>query len=263
MTSPVITTAGNSTPGRLGCVDLNMGTPTAPTWTPIQYIESYDFNPDDAVMTDATVFGDQGFSGQDKMGAAWALNLILNHMSVPNSSPPIYDTTHDYLESHAVGVFGPGNRVNLRMYDFDLNDVSGVLTPRGQAYMGFANYAWPRYGATAQADPRKITVSFLGKGKLTQIAHPYPLTPVVPTLYRADNTPYAAAGGTPFRLTGQGFTGTTAVTIAGVAATSFKVWSDTEITGVAPAHAAGSGLPIVVTNPTGASTTGSTLASYV
>jgi hypothetical protein len=183
-------------------------------------------------------------------------------MSVPNTSPPIYDPTHDYLETHAVGQFGGANRVQLRMYDFDLNDPNGLITPRGQAYIGTANYAWPRYGATGQADARKITVAFMGKGKIVPITHPFALTASVPTLWALQGNPLAAAGGTAFRLTGQGFTGATAVTLGGTAATSFKVWSDNEITGVAPAHAAGAGLPVIVTTPTGPSATNA-LATFV
>jgi len=71
------------------------------------------------------------------------------------------------------------------------------------------------------------------------------------TLVAPNNGP--AAGGTAITLTGTGYTGTTGVTVGGTAATSVVVVSDTDLTCVTPAHAAGSAA-IVVTNGTGAST---------
>lgn len=267
MSAPVLNSAGDSTPGRLGCVDINLTFPLntgAPVWTPIQYIQSSNFQPDDPAMVDATVFGDGGYSGQDKLGAAWSLGLTLSHMIVPGSTPPIYDPTHDFLELHGVAVFGAANRVQLRMYDFDVNDPTGALTPRGQAYMGFANYNWPAFGDIAQADARKVALTFMGKGKLNKITHPFPVAAAVPVIYSVTPLPLLAAGGTVLRVLGSGFTGLTALTIAGntVASGNRTVVNDSELIAVAPAHAAGTGLPIVATNATGASTTGATMISY-
>lgn len=59
-------------------------------------------------------------------------------------------------------------------------------------------------------------------------------------------------GGTTVTLTGTGFTGATAVTFAGVPATSFTVNSATQITAVAPAGSAGAAV-VTVTTPGGAS----------
>jgi hypothetical protein len=47
------------------------------------------------------------------------------------------------------------------------------------------------------------------------------------------------AGGTSVTITGSGFTGATKVRFGTVVATSFTVVSDTQITVVSPAHAAG------------------------
>ena len=59
-------------------------------------------------------------------------------------------------------------------------------------------------------------------------------------------------GGTTARLGGAHLTGTTAVTVGGVPATSFQVDSDTSITAVTPAGMLGSA-PVVVTAPGGSS----------
>jgi hypothetical protein len=62
------------------------------------------------------------------------------------------------------------------------------------------------------------------------------------------------AGGTTVTITGSGFTGATKVAFGGVGATSFTVVSDTQITAVSPAQAAGAHY-IVVTGPGGTSPT--------
>jgi len=60
------------------------------------------------------------------------------------------------------------------------------------------------------------------------------------------------AGGQATVITGTGFTGTTAVTIAGTSA-SFTIDSDTQITATTPAHAAGA-VAVAVANPSGTDT---------
>ncbi|HEY6766573.1 MAG TPA: choice-of-anchor tandem repeat GloVer-containing protein [Candidatus Sulfotelmatobacter sp.] len=60
---------------------------------------------------------------------------------------------------------------------------------------------------------------------------------------------YTGRIGQPVQILGQSLTGSTAVTINGVAATSFKVVSDTYMTAVVPTGAATG--PVVVTTPTG------------
>lgn len=66
-------------------------------------------------------------------------------------------------------------------------------------------------------------------------------------------TPSAAVAGDLVTLTGSGFTGATAVTFEGVAATLFTVDSATQIRAVMPDGVAGPG-DIVVVNPIGSST---------
>ena len=62
----------------------------------------------------------------------------------------------------------------------------------------------------------------------------------------------ATSGGTSVTITGHDFTGATAVSFGGVAAPSFTVKSDTSVTAVAPAGAAGS-VDVTVTTPAGQS----------
>lgn len=68
------------------------------------------------------------------------------------------------------------------------------------------------------------------------------------------------AGGTSVTVTGTAFTGATAVTFGGVAATSFTVNSPTSITALAPPHAAGAvAIAVTTSNGTG---TGAGLFTY-
>ena len=75
----------------------------------------------------------------------------------------------------------------------------------------------------------------------------------VPTLTSVAPSNGPDAGGTSVTLSGSGFMGTTAVTFGGTAATSFTVNSDTSITAITPAHAAGS-VAVAVTAPGGSAT---------
>ncbi len=65
----------------------------------------------------------------------------------------------------------------------------------------------------------------------------------------------SASGGTIVVMTGQDFTGTTAITFGGVAASSFTVDSDTQITVTTPPHAPGA-VDVGITTPAGTSTKG-------
>ncbi|HVU60543.1 MAG TPA: IPT/TIG domain-containing protein [Mycobacteriales bacterium] len=76
-----------------------------------------------------------------------------------------------------------------------------------------------------------------------------PATPKVTDVSPGDGD---HGGGTAVTITGSGFTGATAVTFGGVAATDVVVVSDTEITAVSPAHAVGT-TNVRVTTPTGQS----------
>jgi len=75
----------------------------------------------------------------------------------------------------------------------------------------------------------------------------------VPAISGVNPVSGSPAGGTSVVLTGSNFTGATAVTLGGAAATSFTVDSATQITAVTPAHAAGA-VDVVVTTPGGSAT---------
>lgn len=79
------------------------------------------------------------------------------------------------------------------------------------------------------------------------------LTGNVPTVDSASPATGLAAGGTAVTLTGNHLLGTTGVTIGGVAATSVLAISDTQVTLVTGAHAAGA-VALVLTTTVGSVT---------
>jgi hypothetical protein len=84
-----------------------------------------------------------------------------------------------------------------------------------------------------------------------QVSFTY-VTTSAPSLSSLSPSQGPVVGGTTVTLTGTNFTGATAVWFNGTAATSFTVNSSTQITAVAPAHAAGAAA-VTVTTPGGTS----------
>jgi hypothetical protein len=80
-------------------------------------------------------------------------------------------------------------------------------------------------------------------------------TPTAPVIYSMDDTAGGVAGGEIVNVTGYGFTGATAVTVGGTAATDWQVNSNTSVTLIVPAKTAGA-YDVIITTPAGASTTG-------
>jgi hypothetical protein len=107
---------------------------------------------------------------------------------------------------------------------------------------------------TAIAPPGTGTVDVTVQALLDGTSNPMPYTygGGLPTLTSINPASGSAAGGTTVVLTGTNFTGATAVSFGGTPATSFTVNSPTQITAVAPAHAAGT-VAVTVTTPSGTS----------
>ncbi|MGW0615039.1 IPT/TIG domain-containing protein, partial [Streptomyces sp. NPDC002788] len=106
----------------------------------------------------------------------------------------------------------------------------------------------PAHAAGAAA----VTVTTPGGTSNAENPNAYFFYAALPSLTALAPASGTTAGGTAITLTGNDLLGATAVRFDGIAATSFTVNSSTQITAVAPAHAAGAAA-VTVTTPGGTS----------
>lgn len=256
MTAPVIASGGALTVNRKWVLEVNIGSTVSPNWQALEYMTSFVPNADEANWTDSSTYGDGGFTSQAKTATAWSANATVMRKVVAAA----YGAVQEFLRTKAIGIIGPANQVQVRFFEFDTSDVAGTVSPRSEAYVGFAGVQWAEQGGSLEG-ASTVQITLQSQSKLSVIAHPYPVAGFVPVIDSATPLALGVAGGQLVRIFGRGFTGTvvtTGVKFAGTNAPTWSVDNDTTITAVSPAHTAGSG-PIVVTNATGPSTTGPTV----
>lgn len=224
---------------------LEVKLPSTGVYTPFS-LKNIDPTTDDANMEAENRYSDGGYSRSNKTGTGWNVTATVPVATLV-ANPTTYDDALLYIMQTIEGSLGTDAQVDIRFYEYS----PSANSPRIYARQGLALVTFKGNFGDPTAN-RDATLTFAGQGKLNKISHPYPQSAIAPTV-QASSADIPVAGG-PFRLLGSQFTGATAVNIAGAAATSFTVWSDNEITGVAAAHAAGTGLPAIVTNPVGDST---------
>jgi uncharacterized protein YhjY with autotransporter beta-barrel domain len=95
-----------------------------------------------------------------------------------------------------------------------------------------------------------VDVAVTTPGGATTLAAGFTYTIAAPTISSASPNAGTTAGGTTVNINGSNLSGITAVTFGGAAASSYTVVSDTQLTAVTPAHAAGA-TDIAVTTPSG------------
>jgi len=259
MPTPTFPTLGASTVVRKWCIEVNTGSTGSPIWKMLGAVNANKFNPDTAVFQDDSDMQSGGAGSQTKTAGDSAITLTV--LRKVKSDGVSYDDAQEFVKSKAINKYGPDNSVQLRIFEF--NPAGG---PRVDAYTGFFGAGWDYQGGDNKALDA-VQLSFMGQGACAAITHPYPSTAVVPTVTAVVNTAtgnstLAVAGGQIIHIYGSAFTGTTGITIAGNAVTAFSVDNDGQITALSPAHASGTGLAVVVTNATGASSGGATV-TYV
>lgn len=262
MSAPVLPSSGAATVNRKWVYEFNTSNnPSAPTWTVIGAVKNSQFQPDAPNWVSDTKQSGKGFESSTKTGATWSGTLTVGR-NPTLADPTQYDPAQEFIRTHSIGVFGPGNTIQVRVSEYDPNDPNGLVSPRVEAYTGFCGVSWvPQGGDMLAEDDVQITLT--GQDALSIITHPYPAAATVPVISAVSpNTGLLAAGGGGFEILGHGFTGTvvtTGVKFGGTNATSWTVISDSKIIGVYPAHAAGSGVVVLVTNATGPSVGGPTV----
>lgn len=110
-------------------------------------------------------------------------------------------------------------------------------------------------GLVAGTEINGSVYDFVQRETAGVIAAPGLDTPVAPVIYSISDNGGPIAGGEIIQLYGYGFTGATAVTVGGTAATDWEVQNNQQLTLITPAHAAGAS-NIIVTTPAGASAAG-------
>lgn len=208
--------------------------PTNPAWLNVPDITGLTPNATPK-LKDVTTYANKGQTAQRKTGEDFALSVQVKG---------VRDETGEFQPEllvliNAADAVGDDNVIGYRYY----HATSGVL-----AYQGTAAVQWSRAN-TGNDDPEFFQFELTGQGDRKKIPNPA-LGPAVPVITAVN--PSGAAATDTIYVEGTKFTGATAVTIGGVAATSFQVIHDQLLTAVVPAGAAGSA-PIVVTNAAGAS----------
>lgn len=110
-------------------------------------------------------------------------------------------------------------------------------------------------GMVGGAEIYDSAYDFVQRETVGVLALPALDTPAAPQVYSLSDQTSILAGGEIVVVTGYGFTGATAVTVGGTAATDWQVDNGQQVTLITPAKAAGAH-NVIITTPAGASATG-------
>lgn len=183
---------------------------------------------------DASDYDTNGWSAVEPTMQSWTLAATFFR----RQNAGILDPGQEIVRG-AIGQFGTAARVGVRWFD---------KTGGPEAYSGVAIPAWKRSN-TGVKNLEQAQVTFTGTDVPLNmgIANPYTTT-LAPAITSV--TPGGQGSAKAVAITGSGFTGATAVTFGGTAATSFSLVSDQLIIAVLPTGTAGAA-NVVVTTPTG------------
>lgn len=214
--------------------DINIGTAQAPVWVNIPDIKGLTPNatPD---MKDGSTYANKGSKSQSKAGEDFTLGVQVKGVK---------DLTGEF-QSYVIALIeaadttGGANVIGYRYYH---------ATSAALAYEGTASVNWSRVN-TDVADIEFFSFDLSGQGDRHKIVNPG-VTGGKPSISSVQ--PTGAVAGDTVVVTGARFTGTTTVTMGGVAVTTESVISDSLLAIVVPAGTAGAA-PVIVTNDVGAS----------
>lgn len=249
MSAPTVPALNNSEVVRDVVVQIKI----AGVYTSFAAVTAWDPTTDDANMAAENRFSDAGYSRSNKTGTGWSASMTVSYAGQVDD-PTSLDVALQYVLDNYEGALGSDSTADIRWFDYN----PSANSPRDYARQGLATVAVKINGGAA-TDNKSVTVTFTGQGKLNKIAHPYPLTAAVPVVEAVKPTTASHLAGTPLTIYGAHFTGTTGVTVGGVACTQENVNDDGELVVIMGAGTAGTGKAIVVTNGAGASSGGATV----
>lgn len=195
-----------------------------------------DLNPAVSPQTaSADDYESDGWTSAEVVMQSWKITVKANR----KASGGVEDPAFALLRAR-VGQFGDAARIYVRYFRKDGIDEA----QSGRAIVEMTP------SKTGVADLNEWSIVFTGDGALSKIANPYAPT-AVPVVSGA--TPSGATAGSQVTITGQGFTGASAVKFGATAASAYTVLGDSTIVAVMPAGTAGAA-NVTVTNATGTST---------
>ncbi|WP_433793938.1 phage tail tube protein [Actinoplanes sp. CA-252034] len=201
---------------------------------------------------DGETYEDEGAAREDVTGYNWRLEIKIFFSK--NAAGTAVDPVHRFLREkfEAAKTSTAAGECGVRWYDKDGLDDGN--SKEGRALVKFT----PDGGGPGEQDIVSLTLQ--GQGKLASIVNPNAdMTPVVTGLNPALSG--TVAGGL-VSIYGTHFTGATAVSFGGTAATNFTVVNDAHIVATKPALTVGS-KDVTVTTPAGTSDTTGTPNDFV
>jgi len=224
--------------------------PPAPTWVQIRGLKSMQEQLSETEMDDSDF--DSGGYGSDIVTQRKVV-LVLTSSRKQVVGAGFADDPGQSFVRNSGRVVGYSASIFARYYRKD---------GAPDAYYGECHVVGVGGGGGNVTDLEGFSPSLKFHGQPASILNPLNVG-AVPTVNISPAT-MPVAGGILVALTGTGYNtvaASGAVVVAGVVVV-YTVESNNRITFISPAHAAGSGLPVVVTNTTGASTSGATAASF-
>ncbi|WP_431892655.1 phage tail tube protein [Micromonospora haikouensis] len=216
-------------------VEVDVNPSGTADWQPLLGIEELKptFTPR---REDDEAYEDDGANRQAITGSAWGLELKLIHRA--GADGVTMNAVQEHLRVKSEAADALTGEAHVRWFDR-----SGT----GEAWDGRCLVDWVPDGGKG-----RDTVSVKLNGQGARVAITNPNASPLPVVAALAPTGGGTAGGTLVEIRGRRFTGATAVTFGGTAATSFRVVSDTLIIAISPAKTAGS-VDVLVTTPGGTS----------
>ncbi|MFD2792585.1 phage tail tube protein [Promicromonospora vindobonensis] len=219
---------------------------TDPRWLPIR--RALNVVPAMTPITQpAQTYDDKGSPNDDVSAWSWVLALaaFVNRSATTGQPVPELKVIQDRYGDK----IGENAKVGVRYYH---KPADGSTPDPAEAFQGVATAAYTRNNAGPEGTNEQWGITLTGVGYATRIANPFTGwaddtdLPVIAGILPAGQTV-----GEQITISGQGFSGTTGVTIDTLPA-EFTLVSDATIVAVIPATAAGAA-PVVVTDANGPS----------